>query len=188
MPRLGWKAVKDGPGQNQGWGFSPAPTAARDTTFGLCNATSSLMVSARTTPARQTRLILISVPQPATECMPQPPGRPSMAAMRGESRMPTVINPPGSDRPACGSSGSSGGYPSSEASISTTMSDEELLNFYGKQLADSGWTMSSPQPVSRTWIRTDSSGTRRVLAIDITPVPGSATCRLLDMQMKFRYR
>src|SRR5438876_3542286 len=42
MPRLGWKPMTKG--FNQGWGFSPAPTAMRDSAFGLCSAGSSLFV------------------------------------------------------------------------------------------------------------------------------------------------
>jgi hypothetical protein len=101
------------------------------------------------------------------------------------SPFPTLYNPPGSgvgdpyQNSRCGPQGSTG----TQTELRSAMTAEEILDHYGRQLQDSGWTRGagSPQIIGRVWTRKDSLGTPRVLALTVMTSPLDARCRTVKM-------
>lgn len=97
---------------------------------------------------------------------------------------PTLFNPPGS--------GSGDAYQNSrcaqsnmgtQTELRSAMTSEEILEHYGRQLRDSGWTSPAPNPpiVGRVWTRKDSLGTLRVLSLTVITSPIDPRCRTVKM-------
>ena len=98
--------------------------------------------------------------------------------------VPTVLNPPGTiDNPSCPRPFSS---QSTAAAVRSLVSPAAMLDFYSRQLADSGWTAVTPGPASigRAWTRVDSSGARVETVITVATNPSDTTCRDLSMQLR----
>jgi len=61
----------------------------------------------------------------------------------------------------------------------TAMSADAILDHYGRQLADSGWTAmpGAKRTVTRTWSRPDSAGRQRILELMVEIPAVDASCR-----------
>ena len=77
---------------------------------------------------------------------------------------------------AMGSSGT-------QTRLKTAMSAAAILEHYGRQLADSGWTGGADATiVGRTWTRKDSTGSPRVLTLTVKgATPNDTTCRTVEL-------
>ena len=75
---------------------------------------------------------------------------------------------------------------STAAAVRSLVSPAAMLEFYSRQLADSGWTTVTPGPASigRAWTRVDSSGARVETVITVATNPSDTTCRDLSMQLR----
>ena len=102
---------------------------------------------------------------------------------------PTLIDPPGSieDHGNGPCMASMGGNPIGLGiTMRSSMSPQDLLDYYGRQLADSGWT---PTPATvpgalKTWSRTDSIGTTSEVTVTVAPSSGTAACHMVYMQVQ----
>ena len=178
----GWKAPPQAPSYG---GFRPAamaPSARRAVT--LCGDKAMLYVSTVKQRATATTILLrysASAGQ-GTPCNPPaiPPGIP-------RSPYPTLYNPDTgapTDMSLCfetGSTGSSG----TQTRLRTSMLPDAIIDHYGKQLADSGWTpaLSIPIPsVTRTWTKRDSTGTS-LISLTVGGMARDTLCRQVDLQV-----
>lgn len=68
--------------------------------------------------------------------------------------------------------------------LRTPMTPDALLEHYGKQMLDSGWTSTAERGVvGRTWTRPDSAGTP--IEVTLTVTTGRETgCRDVNMQVR----
>jgi hypothetical protein len=98
---------------------------------------------------------------------------------------PTLIDPSGaSDASGCYRR-YSGGTSGTGTRLKTTMSAEALLEHYGRQLQDSGWTpASTPGKIGRTWTRPDSAGALVHVSITVSSLATDSTCRDLMLEIQ----
>jgi hypothetical protein len=101
--------------------------------------------------------------------------------------MPTLINPPGATDAQATTEcfpGGMGGTGSS-AFLDTPLTPDALLEHYGKQLADSGWTAGDKGSFAgRMWTRTDSAGEPVELSILVHTLAPNPKCREATMQVR----
>lgn len=100
---------------------------------------------------------------------------------------PLLYNPPGSPDlrtvGSCDMSLSGGG--GSGTAFRGSMSAEDILKEYARQLADSGWTGGrSGSIVGRTWTRPDSTGAPVHLSLTVTTPAQDTTCHEVNMQVR----
>jgi hypothetical protein len=99
-----------------------------------------------------------------------------------------LYNPPGAtDAQAavdCGNSGMN--LPAPSSTVESPISSDSLLSYYGKQLADSGWTAQGghDQLVGSTWTRTNERGATVITTITVRPLPRNANCRETSMAVR----
>jgi hypothetical protein len=106
--------------------------------------------------------------------------------------MPALENPLGAPMNSVGCSrvSSIGSQQSSMSErLETRMTPAQLLDHFGKQLTNSGWTASSQvsPTLRRTWTRADSGNTMREATLQIAPLPDAApgaTCE--DVMLSVR--
>jgi len=103
--------------------------------------------------------------------------------MRTGPGWPTLYSPLGSDyfAAACRGTGMGRSTNSTNASIRTTMSPQDLMDYYSRQLADSGWTPAAANDsgaVSKTFMKKDSDGSSRRTTLTIFVPRGTRSdCR-----------
>lgn len=109
---------------------------------------------------------------------------PRFVAQGRPSPFPTLFNPEGADgdmmsmRECYSQMGSSG----TQTRLKTAMTAESILDHYGKQLRDSGWTTAAERAiVGQTWTGKDSTGAPRVLTLTVTSAPNDTTCRTVEL-------
>ena len=102
---------------------------------------------------------------------------------------PTLFNPPGSGDPYANSRcRPDGGSMGTQTELRSAMTAEEILDHYGRQLQDSGWTAPKPGSpiVGRVWTRKDSLGVPRHLTLTVITSPLDARCRLVKLDVDRR--
>ena len=122
------------------------------------------------------------------QCVKQPPRVPY-----AEFRPPTLVDPPQSGPNPCWQSRSSGFFSRSASTtiVNTSVSPELLMDYYERQLADSGWTVvvdpDSSRLITRVFEKPDSvttgSGKRRmrILELRMTVPVETPECRLMEL-------
>jgi hypothetical protein len=74
---------------------------------------------------------------------------------------------------------SSGGF----TALNTSITSVALMEHYGKQLADSGWTPVNQQRVSRVWTKPDSAGKPMRYEMTIEESGTGANCRRINTSL-----
>lgn len=181
----GW-TVPPPPPTFGGGGFRPAPSTAVSSRITLCGNQEMLSAYARRHEGANAYLVehIAALGSGYSVCHP-----PQMQQMISRSPFPTLIDPPGSmeDRGngACMASlmGSTLG---TGTTIRAPMSPQDLLDYYGRELADSGWKQTLPgvPSIVRTWTRTDSAGTPAEVTLTVTPASGDVACHAVYMQVR----
>ncbi len=98
-------------------------------------------------------------------------------------RAPILTNPPNArDAGACPTLDRNG--PGGSTRLNTTMTTDDLFAFYGKQLADSGWSPVGTVAITRDWARTDSTGSRQIVGFRIRTPADAPNCREVDMDVR----
>jgi hypothetical protein len=170
----------------RGGGFRPPPTPANATEQALVLCRENELLSVGFQPGRDFGAIMVTLQLyptslgSATCTQPQPP------PVGVASPLPTVMNPPGSvDDYQCFQATSTNG---TSGRIRSTLTSDALLDFYGRQLADSGWTAVAPGATitGRTWARKDSAGGTIETTITVATTPRDPACRELNMQGRRR--
>lgn len=186
-------------GMNSGGGFRPAPgerTAMASMRPMLCKDGNLLSLWPVREQAMSTtivaRLNTLSAGGPATgPCAIRVQVTSTMGGP-GPSRrpmFPTLFNPPGSgDMYANSRCRPEGGNMGTQTELRSAMTAEQILDHYGRQLQDSGWTApkeGSPV-VGRVWTRKDSLGVPRHLTLTVITSPLDARCRLVKLDVDRR--
>jgi hypothetical protein len=187
LPKRGWKTPPPTP--SYGGGFRPAPVNAVPngpaTRLMLCGDQQLLNVSAVRRRGVSTDVTIRLTPLANySPCKPQevPP------SMR-QSMFPTLFNPAntadmrgGTDDCARSMSSSSG----TGTTLHTPMDPAALLEHYGKQIQDSGWTAPATggSVVGRTWTRADSAGNPIELSLTVASSARVASCYELNLQVR----
>lgn len=103
-----------------------------------------------------------------------------------QAPLPTLFNPPGSGDPyansRCGQLGSHG----TQTELRTELTPTGILEHYGRQLQDSGWTPVGGEEAiaGAMWTRPDSLGTPRTLSLTVITSPKDARCRAVRMDVE----
>ena len=106
---------------------------------------------------------------------------------------PTLVDPPESDRSAaaCRSIRAGGGGPATGIAIKNPLSVDDILNAYGKQLADSGWAAvpkaAGDRTVESRWRQTRSGTFTRYATLRVTQPAAHPECRVLEMSIEMDY-
>jgi hypothetical protein len=162
---------------------TPAPGTANRVT--LCGDHQILNTAARAAGASGT-IVTYHLATAAGYSACQPPSLGGLTA--ASFAWPTLYNPPGTtDARAsldCRIEGLS--LPAPSSTVETSISSDSLLDYYGKQLADSGWKAQGghDQLVSTTWTRPNASGATVVATITVRPLRSNAGCRETSMTVK----
>jgi hypothetical protein len=119
-------------------------------------------------------------------CQPSPAVGPSRTILSSRPQYPTLVNPPGTGTgyAPCLNWNSMGG--GGQTRLQTAMTADDVLQHYGKQLTDSGWTPGPDQSISRSWSHRDTSGTTTELTLTTRLAPASPGC--VEVQMEVRSR
>jgi hypothetical protein len=64
------------------------------------------------------------------------------------------------------------------------MTPEALLDHYGRQIIDSGWTAAPGQILGRTWTKKDSTGTPIEMTLTVIPMGKDPSCQRLELQVR----
>ncbi|HEY2163316.1 MAG TPA: hypothetical protein VGH04_04965 [Gemmatimonadaceae bacterium] len=180
----GWTPAPPTP-MYSGGGFRPASMSVPSSPFArdvLCSDQQVMTATATRRRGVATDITLRITTSPGySPCHPVQPYQPAV-----RSTMPTLFNPVGVTEGMsmeCNSSmvGSTG----TSATYRTPMAADVLLDHYGKQMTDSGWTVVGERASisGRTWTRTDSAG--NPIETSITVKTGRESgCRELNMQVR----
>jgi hypothetical protein len=189
QPKLGWSAPPTA-FDMRGWGFQPPPGASMMGGLDFCHIGQSLQIMP--SPDGANTYIVAQVQNFGGRC--SAPNR-SMTGGRAPAApaapaYPTVINPVGANMNAqvCNQPfvPTLGGSSTSER-LQTVESAAGLLDYFAKQLADSGWASAPATPMARRqFTRPDSAGNRRELTLTATPAPSSPGTTCLDVNMSVR--
>jgi hypothetical protein len=182
----GWKTPPPPPTYGGG-GFRPAAPLATDaslTRMILCNDQQTLTASAARRRGTTTD-VTFRVIGNGTYSPCHPPQMP-MAVPR--SPFPTLFNPTNAVDARMNGDCSSMlmGSMGTGTTLRTSMTAESLLDHYGRQLQDSGWTAAGERAsfVSRSWTRPDSSGAPVETVITISTPARDPGCRELNLQVR----
>ena len=182
--RHGW--TNPPPTPSYGGGFRPAPVGMMPdgalTRVMLCNDQQTLTAYAARQRGTATTITYRVTTGGYSLC--HPPQLPT-SAMR--SPMPTLYNPPtASDARMSGDCTNNYGGSGTGTTLRTSMSAEALLDHYGRQMQDSGWTAGPDKAsvIGRTWSRTDSTGTPIETVITVATPARDAGCRELNLQVR----
>lgn len=186
-------------GMASGGGFRPAPgerTALTGMRPMLCKEGNLLSLW----PVRQETMSTTIVARLNTIAAGGPSTGPCAMRMQVTSTMgvaapvrrppfPTLFNPPGSGDPYANSRcRPDGGSMGTQTELRSAMTAEQILDHYGRQLQDSGWTApkeGSPI-VGRVWTRKDTLGVPRHLTLTVITSPLDALCRLVKLDVDRR--
>ena len=183
LPRLGW-TPSTGRNGYAGWGFMPAPgTGPNGTGLEYCHIGQALQINPVETPSG------LSVAAVVRNFGGACGGRsPVFATPPGLTEMPILVNPPDMpmNQPECSQPTVLGvAMRATTERLTTSTPADKLLEFFARQLADSGWTSAGPSGASvrRTWTHADTGGVARELTLSIAPsaVP---SCQEVSMQVR----
>jgi hypothetical protein len=183
----GWKNAPAMPRYAIG-GFQPAPAPpplGPLTRVNLCADQQSITVWTGTRHGSSVEVNFRVSPagNPSVCNMPQFPA----AGMRLPP-WPALFNPAGVADTRLGGDCSStiGGTSGTGTTFRTAMSAEAILEHYGRQLLDSGWTTGGEKGaiVGRTFMRADSTGTPVDLTLSVTTSARDSGCREVNMQVR----
>ncbi|HVX41908.1 MAG TPA: hypothetical protein VHB25_20270 [Gemmatimonadaceae bacterium] len=117
------------------------------------------------------------------------PVRPPMPVAYTQPRFPTLYEPEtindGKGNTPCFPQTMPGGG-GTASRFRTAMPRDRMLEYFGKQLADSGWTRlrdSVPVTVTSAWTRPDSTGAPQVLTLTISTPYGVTDAQCQEAQM-----
>lgn len=197
LPKLGWTAPPPWPGRNSGGGFRwasqslPRPASGPPTALTLCHDKQMLMISAgrRRGVASLATLRLNATPGATTIC--NPPALPE--GYTPPLPLPLLFNPddatdgyrPGASCMKAMTSDQNGSSGTS-AMLITTRSAESIMEFYTKQLKDSGWgaPVASRTTMTREWVRMDSAGAPVIYQLNVAPVVQDSTCHRIELYVR----
>lgn len=203
LPKLGWRPFSP-PTQSSfmGWGFADPPgrssgalVATTSASMGqlmgnmtrYCGLGSTLNVQIQPSGLTDQRIRMSTGGSDICAIMQQQ--QVEMVRMRAggdpyaASRAPALTNPANArDIGACPSLNQTG--PGGTTRLNTAMTPDELIAFYAKQLADSGWTPSGTVTAAREWTRTDSAGNRQTVGLRIRIPSDAPNCREIDMDIR----
>jgi hypothetical protein len=182
----GWKNPPPQPIYGGGGGFRPAPSpvspaAPSGFRSPLCGDQQMLIVTSarRRVGGSDITYRLIST-SGYSACHPAEP-----PPQTYHSPFPTLYNPPsaveGFAIAACQSNGASNG---TGTLLRSSMTAEALLDHYGRQIVDSGWTAIPGQILGRRWTKQDSTGAPVEMSLTVVPVSKDGACQRLDLQVK----
>ena len=199
LERNGWKAPPP-PTVYRGGGFqspqSAAATARASRRFQSCRDNHTLNAwIARELPLSTTIAFRLGTPNPGqfNQCNPPAPDPRMLASMR-ESPYPTLFDPVSRDGPMMSSCYDQRSFGSSatETRYKASLTPEQVLDHYARQLADSGWMAGSPPrpTIARAWTRPDPAGgePRHVTLTVSRPTTGDSTCLRVQMEVRDRVR
>jgi hypothetical protein len=186
QPRLGWTAPQD-PQPRAMMGFVPAAAATtlndqNGTVFCSGGTTLSIGVAPVDPGTWEINATAIAIGT-NDRCQPVT----SRVAPAWRAQYPTLTNPPSSGNgfgQGCAYWNSSGGGGSTR--LQTTMTLDDVLAHYGKQLADSGWTPTGTQTTTRGWSRRDSTGAVTEIVLTAQAQTTGPSC--VDVRMEVRSR
>lgn len=179
----GWTRPPARPGPYMS-GFVPAPTAPDDPDGALTFCSSGTVLIIRIVRvAGEQEIAARAAGTPLSSVCTASRAMPSAALRR--DYYPTLVNPPGTgngmsaDCPRWNSRGGGG-----STRLSTSMSLDEILAHYGRQLADSAWQpVTGRELVVRTWTRRDSTGAFVELSLTAVRTAAFPSCVELEMQV-----
>jgi hypothetical protein len=182
----GWTLPPPPPNYGGG-GFRPAAASTVDGPLArltLCSEQQTLTASAARRRGTVTN-VTFRVTGNGTYSVCHPPQfQPVMA----RSPYPTLFNPPNAaDARMTGDCSSTlMGSTGTNTTLRTAMTAESLLDHYGRQLQDSGWTAAGGQAsiVGRSWTRPDTSGGSIETVITVATPGRDPGCRELNLQVR----
>jgi hypothetical protein len=188
-PKLGWTQPPTYDAM-RGWGFMPAPgTGPSGDGYEYCHIGQSLRISPSYSTAEVTQVTATVQNFGGSRCGLQQQnvgGRPTPPP-----GAPTVFNPDGSQMNAqtCLQFAGLGSISSTTSErLQTSLSPGQLLDYFARQLADSGWKGATTEPgARRTWTRPDTGGLTRELTMTALPATNatkSTDCRDLTMTVR----
>ena len=186
LPKLGWTRAEMS--LYSGGGFRPQQSSVLAPSM-WCGATDALtfMMVPRLNGSTLVRYNVQD--RQASICNRRPSENVQVVQMQ-RSTLPTLYIPTGTDlfAPACMNAGSgSRGSNATMASVRTSVSSQDLMDAFGRQLADSGWTPASSESgtLSKVFTRKETDGTVRRTTLIIAQRPGGrADCRDLRMEVE----
>lgn len=186
QPKLGWEPPPSFEAM-RGWGFMPAPGSTPDGSgLEFCHIGQSLEI--RMMPETPTTSHVTATVQNFG-------GRCNMDLRAGgrpptPTELPTLTNPAGSamNSPTCspGPFFPSGGGGTTER-LQTSLTPQQLLETFARQLSDSGWTAGETvTTIRRSWTRPEGNGALvRELTVTAGPMLNApAGCREVSMQVR----
>jgi hypothetical protein len=193
LERNGWKAPPPSSMGYVGGGFRPALSQAStrrgERRFQVCRE--NQMVNAwiaREQPLATTIAFRLSTPTAGqfNQCNPPAPD-PRMVAAARESPFPVLYDPALRDPMSMNSCFTQEGFGSgrTETRYKATMTAEQVLDHYARQLADSGWMVAGAgrPTISRVWTRSAPSGPPRQLVLTVSGPAGADTgCVRVQME------
>jgi hypothetical protein len=186
-PRLGWTLPPARTSPSPMMGFVQAPTTlavgsgvVEGGVFCSGGTTLSISVTPLDPLTREIRATAMNLSD--VRCQPPTVQR---VIMPNRPNYPTLVNPPGSGPgyANCSAWSSMGGGGTTR--LQTGMAADDVLQHYGKQLADSGWTPGPDQTVVRSWSHRDSTGTLTELTLSART---SQSPGCVEVQMEVRSR
>lgn len=187
MEKKGWR--RSGFSSGAAGGFRMLQTVTQDPAFPTiyCSADRVLYVTAGALKQGKQTWVFRLTTQARNYSPCSAPERDSRSAI------PTLYHPLSASRvspsmrpgPDCSTMDrrSLGGGSGTSDRVATTVSADSLLAHYGRQLVDSGWTAVAGHgmTLTRHWTRTDSTGRRRLLEIQVAGSTDNPSCRELRM-------
>jgi len=181
----GWKNPPAMPSYGGGFRPSETPTVAPSgfpSVVVLCGDQQMLMVSGARRRVGGSQITYRLYASPGTnQCNPP---RPPAQAYR--SPFPTLYNPPNAVEGYVGNvcQANNTGSNGTGTILRTSMTTEALLDHYGRQIIDSGWTSTPGQIAGRTWTKKDSTGAPLEMTLTISPMGKDGACQRLDLQVR----
>jgi len=186
QPKLGWSPPPSA-GDLRGWGFIPAQGSGMTNGLEFCHIGQSLQIM----PSQEgTNTYIIAQVQNLGGRCSMPNRSLTGGRTTPQTVLPTVTNPVGVNMnpqvcsqpyvPVVGTSGTT-------ERLETNDSPSKLLDFFARQLADSGW---KPAPAAATarrqFARPDSVGNSRELTLTATQFTSTSGGSCLDVNMSVR--
>jgi len=183
--KLGWTPP---PSANdlRGWGFQPAPTASPAGGLEFCHIGQSLQIMPSVDMGVMT--LIAQVQNFGGRC-----SMTNRSVVGGRTPAPTAL--PLLFNPAATNMNTQAciqyqvpttGISSTSERIEASDSPTRLLDYFGKQLADSGWTVSGTNVVRRQWTRPDTASMVREVTVTMTPYAGPTGASCADVTMSVR--
>ena len=180
----GWKNPPPPP--TYGGGFRPSPTppspTAAPTSMMLCSDQQMLIVTAahRRIGGGQITYRLYSA-SGTNQCNP-----PKLPPQAYRTPFPTLYNPSSATEGYVGNvcQSNNTGSNGTATILRSSMTADALLDHYGRQIVDSGWTSTPTQIAGRTWTKKDSTGAPIEMTLTISPMGKDASCQRLELQVR----